>query len=378
MKIGFDGKRAMFNFTGLGNYSRYVLEILSKYYPDNEYDVFVSKQRDNKRLDKVLAKYPQIKLKFAEGAVSKLFPSMWRTYGITKQLKESKIDIYHGLSNELPANIKKSGIKTVVTIHDLIFLRFPDCYPFIDRKIYAHKFHNACIDADRIIAVSECTKSDIVNLFDINEDKISVVYQGCDPSFCEPATDEKKTMVKDKYQLPERYILNVGRIEKRKNALIAVKAMEKLHKDLHLVIVGHRTEYAAEIEKYAASKGLKDRIHIKDNVSFADLPAIYQQAELFVYPSIYEGFGIPIVEALNSGVPIIATRDSCLEEAGGPSSFYIESDDVEGLINAATQIMYSPKIRQSMIEDGREYAQRFSENRQAENLINLYKEVCNL
>lgn len=376
MKIGFDGKRAMFNFTGLGNYSRYVLEILSKYYPENEYDVFVSKQRDNKRLDKILEKYPQIKMIFAS-SLGKLFHSIWRTYGITKQLKDSKIDIYHGLSNELPANIKKSGIKTVVTIHDLIFLRFPECYPFIDRKIYAHKFHNACINADKIIAVSECTKQDIVNLFNIDEDKITVIYQGCDPSFLEPATPEKKIAVKDKYKLPERYILNVGRIEKRKNALIAVKAMEKLPKDLHLVIVGHRTEYATELEKYAASKGLKNRVHIKDNVSFADLPAIYQQAELFVYPSIYEGFGIPIVEALNSGVPIIATRDSCLEEAGGPSSFYIESNDVEGLINAATQIIYSPKIKQAMIDDGKEYAQRFSEDRQAENLITLYQEICN-
>lgn len=374
MRIGFDGKRAMFNFTGLGNYSRYVLEILSKYYPENEYDVFVSKKRDNQRMEKLLTQYPDIKMKYAD-SWGKILPSLWRTYGMTNQLKKSNIDIYHGLSNELPANIAGKGIKTVVTIHDLIFLRFPECYPLIDRKIYAHKFRKACINSDRIIAVSECTKKDIVNLFDIPEEKITVIYQGCDPSFTIPATEETKIAVRNKYQLPQRYILNVGSIEKRKNALLAVKAMEKIHKDIHLVIVGRRTEYASELEKYAASKGLKGRIHIKENVTFADLPAVYQQAELFVYPSIYEGFGIPIVEALNSGIPIIATRDSCLEEAGGPSSIYIDSDDVEALINAETQILYTPKLRQSMINDGREYAERFSEDIQAENLIRLYEEV---
>jgi glycosyltransferase involved in cell wall biosynthesis len=374
MRIGFDGKRAMFNFTGLGNYSRYVLEILSKYYPENEYDVFVSKKRDNQRMEKLLSQYPDIKMKYAS-SWGKMLPSLWRTYGMTGELKKSNIDIYHGLSNELPANIVGKGIKTVVTIHDLIFLRFPECYPLIDRKIYAHKFRKACIDSDRIIAVSECTKKDIVKLFDIPEEKITVIYQGCDRSFTIPATEERKITVRDKYQLPQRYILNVGSIEKRKNALLAVKAMEKIHKDIHLVIVGRRTEYAAELEKYASGKGLKDRIHIKDNVSFADLPAVYQQAELFVYPSIYEGFGIPIVEALNSGIPVIATRDSCLEEAGGPSSIYIESDDVEALINAETQILYTSKLRQNMINDGREYAERFSEEIQAENLIRLYEEV---
>ena len=285
--------------------------------------------------------------------------------------------VTHGLSNELPANILKSGIKTIVTIHDLIFLRFPECYPFIDRKIYAYKFHKACINADHIIAVSECTKADIMNFYKIPENNISVIYQGCDRSFMAPATEEKKRSIRDKYQLPERYILNVGSIEKRKNVLLAVKAMQKLHPDFHLVIVGHRTEYADEIEKYAASNGLKNRIHIKDNVSFADLPAIYQQAELFIYPSIYEGFGIPIVEALNSGIPIIATKDSCLEEAGGPSSFYVESDDVEGLINAATQILYSPTLKAKMEKEGKEYAERFSEKRQADLLMKLYQKVYN-
>jgi glycosyltransferase involved in cell wall biosynthesis len=376
MKIGFDGKRAMFNFTGLGNYSRYVLEILSKYYPENQYEIFTSKPRDNKRMDRLLAEHPSLNIVWG-GAMGKHLPAIWRTWGITKQLQQSGIDIYHGLSNELPANISKSGIKSVVTIHDLIFLRFPECYPFIDRKIYKYKFKQACINADRIISVSECTKKDIVDYFGIPDEKITTIYQGCDEKFTQPATTERKIAVRDKYHLPERYILNVGRIEKRKNVLLAVKAMLKLPPDIQLIIIGHRTEYAKEVEKFIAANRLEKRVHILDNVSFADLPAIYQQAELFVYPSIYEGFGIPIVEALNSGVPVITTADSCLEEAGGPSSIYIESNDVEALINSETEILYTPHIREKMIEEGKDYAERFSEKTQAENLLHLYQEVLN-
>jgi glycosyltransferase involved in cell wall biosynthesis len=374
MRIGFDGKRAVQNYTGLGNYSRYILEILSKYYPNNEYYIFAPKQQKNKRLERLLEEHSCLSMIWPHSILGKAFPSLWRSLG-THKLKISKIDLYHGLSNELPMNIRKSGIPTIVTIHDLIFLRYPDCYPFFDRKIYSYKFHKACVNSDHIIAVSECTKKDIIDYYNIPEDKISVIYQGCDESFTQPATDERKVGVQMKYHLPNRYILNVGRIEKRKNTLLIVKSMEKLPKDIHLVLVGQNTEYTKEIEKYIQAKGLQKRVTILNNVPFADLPAIYQQAELFVYPSIYEGFGIPIIEALNSRIPVIAAANSCLEEAGGPSSIYVDASDVEALTTSIIQILYSPNLRKQMIESGIDYAERFSEKLQAEKLIKLYQEI---
>ena len=156
-------------------------------------------------------------------------------------LKNNHIQLYHGLTNELPLGIHKSGIKTVVSIHDLIFIRFPELYPYFDRKIYKSKFKYACKIADKIIAISQQTKSDIIKYFGIKEEKIEVIYQGCHPIFQKPLPTEELERIKQQYQLPEKYVLNVGTIEKRKNLLSLVKAIKPLE-DINLVIVGKKNK----------------------------------------------------------------------------------------------------------------------------------------
>lgn len=375
MKIGFDGKRAVQNYTGLGNYSRYIADILCHYYPKNDYILYAPKKRKNARLDVLTKQYGQLHLAFPTAGIWKKLSSLWRVCGITKQLKQENIDLFHGLSNELPLNISKSPVKSIVTIHDLIFLRFPKYYHLIDRKIYKYKFRKACENSDKIIAISECTKRDIIQYFNISPDKIEVVYQGCDTSFALPASEEKKREVRRDYRLPEHYILNVGSIEERKNVLLAVKAMAMLPKHIQMVIIGKRTKYTEEIEEYVNNHGLRERVHILSNVPFDDLPAFYQMADIFVYPSRFEGFGIPIIEALNSGTPVIAATGSCLEEAGGPDSIYIDPDDVQGLANAFKLIYSDSAKRKEMIEKGLVFAKRFSERKQAEEIMNIYKEL---
>ena len=192
MRIGFDGKRAVQNFTGLGNYSRYIVDILCQFYPENKYVLYAPKKRENKRLNKLTKQYRQLQLSYPTTSFWKKLSSLWRVLGITRQLEKERIDIFHGLSNELPLNIHKSKVKSIVTIHDLIFLRYPQYYHSIDRNIYTYKFRKACENADRIIAISECTKRDIIEYFGIPADKIEVVYQGCDTSFTHPVTEEKK------------------------------------------------------------------------------------------------------------------------------------------------------------------------------------------
>lgn len=206
MRIGFDGKRAVQNFTGLGNYSRYVADILCHFYPENDYVLYAPKKRENKRMNLLTGQYRQLTLAYPATSFWKKLSSLWRVWGITSQLEKEGIELFHGLSNELPLNIHKSRIKSIVTIHDLIFLRYPQYYQSIDRKIYTYKFRKACENADKIIAISECTKRDIIRYFNIPDDKIEVVYQGCDISFTHPVTEEKKKEVRKKYQLPDHYI----------------------------------------------------------------------------------------------------------------------------------------------------------------------------
>ena len=339
MRIGFDGKRAVQNFTGLGNYSRYIVDILCQFYPENEYVLYAPKKRENKRLDKLTKQYQQLQLSYPTTSSWKKLSSLWRVWGVTQQLEKEKIDIFHGLSNELPLNIHQSEVKSIVTIHDLIFLRYPQYYHSIDRKIYTYKFRKACENADKIIAISECTKRDIIEYFRIPADKIEVVYQGCDPSFMHPVAAEKKREIRAKYQLPDHYILNVGSIEERKNALSAVQALTMLPEQIHLVIVGRHTEYTDKIERFIKENKLEERVHIISNVPFDDLPAFYQLAEIFVYPSRFEGFGIPIIEALYSGIPVVAATGSCLEEAGGPDSIYVHPDDIKNAIRPNTKFV---------------------------------------
>lgn len=376
MRIGFDGKRAVQNFTGLGNYSRYVIDILYRFSPENEYVLYAPHRRSSRVFDELLHRCPLLKTIYPEG-MWRHFKSLWRTWGMTSRLDKESIDLFHGLSNELPLTIRKARhTRSVVTIHDLIFLRYPEYYHWIDRKIYTYKFRKACESADLVIAISECTKRDIISYFHIPEEKIKVVYQGCDVSFTRPATEEKKQEVREKYSLPEHYILNVGSIEERKNVLLAVKALLHLPEEMHLVILGRRTPYTDQINTFIHAHHLEDRVKILNGIPFSDLPAIYQQAEVFVYPSRFEGFGIPIIEAIYSGVPVVAATGSCLEEAGGPSSIYVHPDDVEGMADALKQASGNQAVRARMIEEGKKYVRRFSEEEQAQQLMGIYSGLC--
>lgn len=371
MRIGYEAKRAFLNMTGLGNYSREVIRMMASNYPDNEYFLYTPKVKATHRLD-FLASYPQIKTITPK---SKAFTSFWRSKGVVDDLKRDGIELYHGLSHELPIGIQQSGIKSVVTIHDLIFMRFPQYFGYISRKIYAAKIKYACKRADKIIAISEKTKVDLVELLNIDTKKIEVIYQGCDAIFKARQSPQKKTDVKTKYNLPEKYLLNVGTIEPRKNLLLLIKALTYLPNNTQLVVIGKQTSYADKIKEYISNHNLENRVLFLTNVAFDDLPAIYQLAEIFVYPSKYEGFGIPILEALVSGTPVIAATGSCLEEAGGPDSMYIDPDDETDLTEKIKTVLTDNIRKQKMIESGLNYALNFEEDKIAGQLMHLYTNI---
>jgi glycosyltransferase involved in cell wall biosynthesis len=371
LQIGFDAKRAFQNYTGLGNYSRSVLESLSVAFPENQFFLYAPKIIDTPRTASLLGKQ-NLHIK-TPGTTA--FKSLWRSRFVIKDLVRDGIQLYHGLSNEIPVGIEKSGIASVVTIHDLIFLRYPQYYNPIDRKIYEIKFRNACKYATKIIAISEQTKRDIIHFFGTDAKKIEVIYQSCAPEFAVACESKKLREVSEKYQLPEHFILNVGTIESRKNALLIVKAIAKLNADIKLVLIGKETAYAATIKDFISKHQIEDKVIFLQDVSFADLPAIYQLSQVFVYPSEFEGFGIPVLEALKSGVPVIATTGSCLEEAGGPDSIYVSPDDANALAAAIQKVLENQTLQTEMIERGRLYAATFTEENHAKKLMQLYQSL---
>lgn len=368
--IGFDGKRAVMNYTGIGNYSRLALESILPLMPDTALRLYTPKIRQNERLTSLLAS-PRVELRTPDSLAGRLFGSAWRSKGLTAQLRRERPALYHGLSNELPAGIEHSGIPTVVTTHDVIFMRHPEFYHRADVEICRRKFEYAARVADRVIAISQRTADDLIELFGVPEEKIRIVYQGCSPMFSQPLTDEERVAGPDY----GHYIVGVGTIESRKNQLLTVRALAQLPEEVKLVLVGRRTAYARRIDREVERLGLQGRVVMLQGVSMQEIRRLYAGALFASYPSYYEGFGIPMLEALAAGAPVIGATGSCLEEAGGPGALYVNPDSVEEYVDAARRLLESRQLRDEMVARGRQHIARFAPENFGQGLVNVYNEL---
>jgi glycosyltransferase involved in cell wall biosynthesis len=354
ISIGFDAKRAFYNYSGLGNYSRNFLSALTKIRPDNSYYLFTPKTKDRF----IMENEGQYNLIEPNLAVFKLINPLWRSKYMIDDIKRQKLELFHGLSQELPLGIEKTGVKSIVTVHDLIFMRFPEFYNWIDSKIYYGKLIHACRVSVRYLSISP--------------DKISVIYQGCNPYFWNTYSKESFQEVRKKYCLPERYLLYVGTIEERKNLLGIVKAIQVTNINIPLVVVGRKVDpYFKNILSYIAAHKLKN-IVFAESISNIDLPIIYQNAECFIYPSFFEGFGLPILEALVSRTPVITSKGGCFVEAAGPGSYFVDPDNPEMIGKAVLEIVNNKEIRDKMISIGKQYADNFRDDVIVNNYMKLY------
>lgn len=369
MKIGFDAKRLYNNFTGLGNYSRTTIDILMEYVPEHQYYLYSPAVTRN---DVTL---PYLE---AEGCRT-IVPtgltkgSLWRSYGMADDLLRNGIDLFHGLSNEIPIGLAKRGIPTVVTIHDVAFHTFKEMYRWHDRMIYHQKWKYACKHADHIIAISESTRRDIIRFFDVHEEKISVVYQPVNKVYYEDNVKIDEDNVSP-------YLLYVGSVNSRKNLLGIVKAMELLPADLQipLTIVGGGGSYKRRVEQYIAEHHMEHLFRWTTAIDSEHLQQLYANATLLLYPSFYEGFGLPVVEALLSGCPVLTSGTSSLPEAGGPYSLQINPLHIEEISNGIVKILTDDSLRHQMIEEGRKYAlKKFHPETLAKQLAGVYGKLKN-
>jgi glycosyltransferase involved in cell wall biosynthesis len=381
MIIGFDAKRAYHNQTGLGHYSRTLIRSLARYFPENEYVLF------NPKPSSLFSfrEFDQVKEILPSGVLNKTFSSAWRSNWVKKDLMKHKVSLYHGLSHEIPLNLHKTYIKSVVTIHDLIHERYPHQYTAIDRRIYSKKFKYACEHADVVIAISEQTKKDIIEFYHTDASKIKVCYQSCNEAFGKKVSDSEKLRVKQLYNLPDNYFLYVGSLIERKNLLGICKAINIMKQELtiQLVVIGNGGSYKQLVQQYIKEQQLEHHIiFLSDNSaaktspgfqSAADFPAIYQQAKAMIYPSFFEGFGIPVLEALWSRLPVITSSVSCLPEAGGPGAFYVNPDKPEEIASQIEKICLETELVFQQVEKGWHYAQKFSNKETASSVMNLYK-----
>ena len=387
MNIGFDAKRAFTNGTGLGHYSRTLISSLAKYFAMHQYFLFTPKQTSLYSTENV----ENLQVVTPQNFLSKLFKSAWRSSWVKKDVQKLHIDIYHGLSHEIPMGIHSTNIKSVVTIHDLIFERYPEQYNSIDVKIYRKKFTYACKHANKIIAISKQTKEDIIAFYKIPENKIAICYQSCNPAFGVAVTDAEKNRIKKQYNLPNKFFLYVGSVIERKNLLTICKALHLLHDTsssqslkFPLVVIGTGDKYMQQVKDFITQNSLTNAvIFLSENssakalsfTSAADFPAIYQQALCMIYPSTFEGFGIPVLEALWSNIPVITSNVSCMPETGGNAAYYVNPMDVNEMATAMYKVATNDILRKEMIAKGWLHAQNFTQKKCAEAVIKVYEEV---
>ncbi|MGQ9804369.1 MAG: glycosyltransferase family 4 protein [Anaerolineae bacterium] len=285
------------------------------------------------------------------------------------------VELFHATEHLLP---RLSAIRTVFTLHDLIFLFHPETHKPLNRWFLTLMMPRFLRAADAVIAVSECTKRDAVRYYGIPEEKITVIYEGVNPRF-RPANPETVAAVRRKYGLPEHFILYVGTIEPRKNLTTLLEAFHHLAAlrsgDLRLVIVGKRGWLYEGFFRRLRELGLEERVHFTGYVPDEDLPALYSAADLFVFPSLYEGFGLPVLEAMACGTPAVCSNTSSLPEVAGNAALLVSPTDVRGLAEAMARALTDDALRATLRAKGLERAGEFSWARAARETLRVYQTV---
>lgn len=371
LKIGFDAKRAFMNRSGLGNYSRTLLRALREDFPQHHYVLFTPKVTD------LFPERDRFQLITPHTCWDQTVPAYWRRFSTTREAKALDLDIYHGLSHELPVGLEKTGMRSVVTIHDLIFEKFPEQYPWLDRMSYRHKVQHACDKAHCIVTISAQTKHDLTGLYKIPEEKIRVVHLCADPCFSQALTPLELDRVRQKYHLPPNYIFHVGAFNRRKNHLKLLEAFILLPGDLDLqmVLVGDRGSEEPAAERFIRRHDLEKRVKILRQVPQGDMTAIFQCANLLVYNSLLEGFGLPILEGFHSRIPVITSTGSVFSEVGGDACVYVDPQNAQALAETIYQVSTEPELRSRLIHQGMHRASWFTSQNMAGNYMEVYEQL---
>jgi glycosyltransferase involved in cell wall biosynthesis len=349
---------------------------LARYHSDHQYYLYTPEFKDQRVID-WLNEYPSFNVRTPESTLAKKAHSIWRSFGLSGTIEQDSLDLYHGLSHEIPFGLEKKSCKKVVTIHDLLFMRFPENFGLIDRKMYRLKFSHGCEKSDQVLAICDQTKRDIVDFLGIPESKITVMYQSCEPMFYQIYSDEAKEQLRAKYNLPQKYMLYVGAIEPNKNALTIIRAYGQICSDVteDLVLVGKGGKYKEKCKNLVRQLGIENRVRFLDELEYLDLPGIYQLATLLLHPSFFEGFGIPIIEALFSLTPALITEGHCFPEAGGEDSIYLNPNKVDDWSDAMKLLAGDEDLCYRIANKSRNFVEKFHQKQTSKKLMEFYQSL---
>jgi len=350
MRIGIDVQSTLGRKTGIGLYTANLLQALRRVAPQHEYVELSWGRTDELRTDQRL---------------------WWEQVELPRRARAAQVDLLHLTGFGVP---RWHPCPTLLTVHDLIGLLFPANLPPISRLYWSRWLPRTIRWADQVIADSEHTRRDLIRLLGIPAERIEVVYLGVDQAF-HPLKDQVALeAVRHKYRLPSAIILYVGTLEPRKGLNTLISAYATLAADIphHLIIAGKRGWYTEPLFRQVKALGLSQRVHFTDYVADEDLPGLYNLADLFVYPSRYEGFGLPPLEAIACGVPVVCSNAASLPEVVGDAALLVPPDDAEALAAAIRRVLDDKALRGEMRARGLEQAGRFTWEKTARRTAGIY------
>ncbi len=377
MNIGIDIRPLMIkNKTGVGEYT---FELLSSIFTEDKYNQYFLFSNSSKEIHNKFFSWDQPNIHYIHTRYPNKILNFALAFGLLdiNKLLPEKID--HWYSPNLNFLSLDKNTKHTLTIHDISYEIFPEFYTF-KQRIW-HKIINPkkqCLLANTIVVPSENTKRDLVDYYQIDKEKIKVVYPGISPLFnlTEAQLKIQKTIIQKKYDLPENFILFLGSIEPRKNLLGLIKAFEKLPKEItdkfYLIIAGGSGWKNKNIYDYANRSKLRDHIKFLGYVAQADKPALYSLANLFVFPSFYEGFGFPVIEAMKIGTPVITSNCSSLPEIAKNSTYFINPNNFSDLSLAIKTLITNPKLYEQYLKRGLQTASNYSWKNSAKDHLNIF------
>lgn len=353
MRIGLDAKRAFCNNSGLGNYSRMFIRAMLTRFPEHTFFLFTPMIRDEAFYDEI-RKMGRVGIITPQSHFARRFHFFWRRFKIGRIVSRLDLDVFHGLSQELPRGLPIHKIRKVVTIHDMIAFHAGGSHEWYNAFFYKLKIKHAVKSASAIVAISKQTAHELQSILPLKGTTIQVIYQPVAPEFFKRSDEAFQQMIRAKYRLPETYILQTGNMQPRKNHKLTLKTLQQsaaLH-NLHFVIVGKPGKNLKKIKNEVKQRGLESRVHFLFEVPASELPALYQMASCVVYPSLMEGYGLPIVEAMASYVPVITTNGGCFEEAGGQGAWYISPNDTEAMATTLQTILTKGEQVTKKLQEG--------------------------
>ena len=373
--IGFDAKWANSTPEGKGHYGRFIIDAVAAACPKKGFiRMYVPKRMPNSAYDKLELRHNVESLE-PDGSLWRALSDIWRYIRVTRDAEIGRVELYHGLANRLPLGLARKDIRSIVTIHDLAFMRNADNTSPIVTLFNKFRYRNTCKRADRVVTVSEFTKSEIVEHLNIDPEKIDVIYMGCNKIFRDKITAEQCDSVRKKYNLPTNYVLTVGTITENANIELCVEALAKSTMPIDLVIAGRASTHIEKLKFKIDHLGMSERVRILCGVAPEDLPAIYSNAIAYLSTTRYASFNYHIVEALTVGTAVVAVTGTSHEEVAGPDSALVAPDNSEELRQAIEGIAVNRALRDDMTTKGKAYAQRFRPEVIAYNMLKCYSRV---